>query len=336
MKPLAKSLKSAIVVTVAALALSGCSLLPEEKVESIPTLIEPPPSRAVTYPVEKKRIVEELRGLARVAPTLETDMYFKESGRLAILNVEPGQRVADGELLAQLETGSLEHQLAQAEIDLEMARLRLSATQGAPPIDVRLQELSVEKVELNVKSLRDRLDAATIRAPHDGVVQSVRGQVGQIINEYTTLMVVADPTAIEIRMEIRRREDVEKLARGQDALVEVSRDNFVPAQVVQITEDTQTAGSITSTYMVHVELDDPNSLQGLRLGDLLTTRIIVREKEDALVIPRAALREFMGRRYVRLLDGDARREVDVDIGIVTPTEVEILDGISEGDLVIGQ
>ncbi len=336
MKPLANSLKSALLVALAALALSGCSLLPEEKIEAIPTLIEPPPSRAVTYPVERKRIVEELRGLSRVAPTLETDMYFKETGRLATLNVQPGQRVTEGELLAQLETGSLEHQLAQAEIDMEIARLRLAATQGAAPIDVQLQELSTKKAELNVENLRARLEAATIRAPHDGVVQSVRGQVGQIINEYTTLMVVADPTAIEIRLEIRRREDIEKLARGQKALVEVSRDNWAPATVVQITEESQSPSSLTATYIVHVELDDPDSLQGLRLGDLLTTRIIVREKEDALVIPRAALREFMGRRYVRVLDGDARREVDVDIGIVTPTEVEILAGISEGDLVIGQ
>src|SRR5690606_28552039 len=98
---------------------------------------------------------------------------------------------------------------------------------------------------------------------------------------------------------------------------------------------TQTAGTF-GAYMVHIELEDASMLAGLNLGDLLSTRIIVREKEDALVIPRAALREFMGRRYVRLLDGDARREVDVEVGIVSPTEVEILDGISEGDLIIGQ
>ena len=336
MKPLAKAFKPAILAAMAALLFSGCSLLPEEKIETIPTLIEPPPSRVVTSPVERKRIVEELRGLARVAPTLETDMYFKETGRLATLNVEPGRRVTEGELLAQLETGTLEHQLQQAEIDLEMAKLRLAATQVAAPIDVQMQELAVRKAELNVQHLRERLDAATIRAPHDGVVQSVRGQVGQIINEYTTLLVVADPTAIEIRMEIRRREDIEKLARGQKALVEVSRDNWAPATVVQITQDPQTVGSLSPVYIVHVELDDPSALGGLRLGDLLTTRIIVREKEEALVIPRAALREFMGRRYVRVLDGDARREVDVDVGIITPTEVEILAGVAEGALVIGQ
>jgi len=336
LKPIAYVWKPAVLALLAGLALGGCSLLPEEKIEAVPTLIEPPPSRAVTYRVERKPIVEELRGLARVAPTLETDMYFKESGRLAVLNVAPGQRVRKGDLLAQLEIGTLEHQLAQAEVDVEIARLRLAATQGAPPIEVQLQELALRKAELTVEQLRSRIDAATLRAPHDGVVQSVRGRVGQIINEYTTLLVVADPAAMEIRMEIRRREDVEKLAREQKALVEVSRDNFVPARVVQITQDPETVGSITPTYFVHIELDDPAASRGLRLGDLLTTRIIVREKENALVIPRAALREFMGRRYVRILDGDARREVDVDVGIITPTEVEILAGLSEGDLVIGQ
>src|SRR5690606_31928581 len=53
LKPLAQSLKPALLAALTALLLSGCSLLPEEKIEAIPTLIEPPPSRAVTYPVER-------------------------------------------------------------------------------------------------------------------------------------------------------------------------------------------------------------------------------------------------------------------------------------------
>jgi len=329
-----KFARSAVLFCVVALAATGCSLLPEERVEELPTLIEPPPSRAVTYPVERATIVEEIRGLARVAPTLETNMYFKESGRLALLNVEPGQRVTEGEILAQLETGTLTHELEVAKVDQQMAEIRLASVRtGGTPVEVRLQELNVEKSRLEVEHFTQRLEDATIRAPHDGIVQSVRVQVGQLVPEYQTALVVADPEASELQVEMRRTDEVNKLARGQRALVEVRRDNWQPAELVQITQRDE-RGVIV--YVVHLELEDGLDGSGLRLGDLVSVRLLVQEKENALVIPRAALREFMGRRYVRVLDGDARREVDVEVGIVTPTEVEILRGISEGDLVIGQ
>lgn len=263
-------------------------------------------------------------------------MYFKQSGRLALLDVEPGQDVESGELLAQLETGTLEHQLGLAEIDLEMAELRLAAVRtGGTPVDIRLQELAVAKNRLAVENLKERLEIASIRAPHDGIVQSVRVQVGQLMQEYNTVMIVADPASRELQVEIRRNEDINKIARGQSALVEVSRDQWEPATVTQITER-ETGSSISLTYVVHLQLEEGLDTSGLRLGDLVSVRLIVQEKENALIVPRAALREFMGRRYVRLLDGEARREVDVEVGIATPTEVEILKGLSEGDIVIGQ
>lgn len=263
-------------------------------------------------------------------------MYFKQNGRLATLNVLPGQRVESGELLAQLETGTLENQRSVAEIDLQMAEIRLTSVRtGGTPVDIRLQELTVEKNRLQVQNLIERLELATLRAPHDGTIQSVRAQVGQLIEEYDTVLIVADPASNELQVEIRRTDDIEKLSRGQPALVEVRRDQWHPATVTQITE--RDTGSLASrSYIVHIQPDEGLESSGLRLGDLVSVRLIVQERDDALIIPRAALREFMGRRYVRLLDGDARREVDVEVGIVTPTEVEILQGLSEGDIVIGQ
>ena len=333
---LTRMARTALFAAAFLLGTAGCSLLPEERVEELPTLIEPPPSRAVTYEVQRARIVEEIRGLARVAPTLESNLYFKQSGRLATLNVEPGDTVRAGDLLAQLETGNLDHQLEVAKIDLEMAELRLASVQmGGTPVEIRMQELEVEKRRLEVKNLEARIDLTTIRAPHDGVVQSVRVQPGQLVQEYATAIVVADPRARELQVEIRRQEEINKLSRGGDALVEIRRDTWVPATIRQITE--RDTGSVTTlTYVVHLELADGLDSANLRLGDLVSVRLIVQEKENALVIPRAALREFMGRRYVRVLDGEARREVDVEVGIITPTEVEILKGLSAGDIVIGQ
>lgn len=316
--------------------LSGCSLLPEERVDEIPTLIEPPPSRVVTYPVERMTLQEEIRGLGRVAPTKEENLYFRQSGRVARVEAQPGQQVKEGDILVQLETGSLEHELQMAEIDLELARLELERRRvNAAPFDLQTQELNYRKAQLRVEFLKERIEAATLRAPFDGIVQSVRTRVGELVEEYKTIAIVADPAQMELQLEVRRVEDINKLARGQKAMVEVARDRFAPATVVQIT-DIETGSSFSSAKMVHLELDDGLAQSGLRLDDLVTIRLIVQEREDTLAIPRAALREFMGRTYVRVMEGDARREVDVEVGIRTTTHVEILRGLTEGALVIGQ
>lgn len=317
---------------------SGCSLLPQERVEEIPTLIEPPPSRVVAYPVERGLIVEEVRGLARVAPVRETQMYFKQSGRLAELNVRVGDRVTQGQVLARLETGSLERDIQLAEIDLEVAKLRLERVRSEGlPFEIRLEELSFQKSVLGLEWMRDRLEMATLRAPHDGVIQNLRAQETDLIQEYDPILVVADPGALQLQMEVRNVEQAGKLARGQEVQIELRQNRFADGVVVQVDDPPSASGSSSfGSKVVFIETNANPAELGLRLGDLVNVSIAVRKKEDALIIPRAALREFMGRSYVRVLDGDARREVDVEVGIQTPTHVEIVRGLSEGDLVIGR
>jgi macrolide-specific efflux system membrane fusion protein len=88
-------------------------------------------------------------------------------------------------------------------------------------------------------------------------------------------------------------------------------------------------------YVVHLELDD-KPLEPLAPNTRLSTRIVLRERIGTLAIPLAALREFKDRTYVRVLEDEVRREVDVKVGIRTETKAEILEGLSEGDLVIGK
>lgn len=84
---------------------------------------------------------------------------------------------------------------------------------------------------------------------------------------------------------------------------------------------------------VRLEIETPGLLT---MNQTVTTVITLREKADAVIVPNAAIREFTGRTYVRVLEGDTRREVDVEIGIRTPTNSEILRGIEPGTVVIGR
>lgn len=324
-----------------ALVTTGCSVLPKEEIDDAPVLVEPPPERTVTFEVERGRIAEEIRGLGRVAAVNEAELYFTLAGRIQTIAVKTGDFVRKGQVLAKLETGDLEYQLDLAKLDYNANKLRYEQSLRLAEINQTLNdpnlknlELNMEKDRVRVEYLQGRLDASTIRAPFDGRVESVRSTEGQLIKEYDTLFRLADPSELQVQIEISNQSLLSRVVPGQKVRVQVRRGQWVEGQVFQVPSITDTLAPGVPDRRVRVKLNDT----GIRLNfdDLVESVIIVREKEDALIVPNAAIREFFGRAFVRVLEGSARREVDVELGIRGQTHTEILSGLTEGQVVIGK
>jgi RND family efflux transporter MFP subunit len=321
---------------------AGCGLFREEKASGAPLLPEPPmATRTLTYPAERTNIAESIDGSAVVTPVRETSLYFIQGGRLKKLNVEPQDEVRKGDILAQLEIGALEHQLELAKVDLRIARVKLEELQVLGSVfDIRTQELQIARHEVDISFLSQRIEAATIRAPYDGIIHRVQVTISDEIEEFEPVMEILDPTELELQMKIGEN-DYYMIEPGLPAKVEVAADDWRPALVVQTTHKNPRfdASIRREEFIVHLELtrlpDSPPPPE-LRLNQRMNTQVILAMRENALVIPKAGLREFRDRTYVRILDGEVRREVDVKAGIRTDTQVEILEGLSEGDLVIGK
>ena len=318
--------------------LTSCSALPDDEKEGLRELPSIPlRSRAVTYEVERIDLAVEVRGTAVVTPTREVELYFREPGRLTELNVGVRDEVREGQVLARLESSDLEQELRLAEIDLEIARLRHEAlTAGSVTRTERvINQLELSKQELRTDYLRDRVGAYVIRSPYTGYVKTVRGKVGELIQEYNTIIEVSDPTELELQMRVNV-DEFERVVAGQQALVEVTRGSWMPGEAVAVTSRNQATDPTLrrDEYIVHLALEESGI--ELRAQGRLTARVVIESRPQTLVIPAAGLREFRDRTYVRLLEGEQRREVDVQVGVRTDTQVEILTGLEAGQLVIGK
>ena len=322
----------------AAMLLGACSALPDEN-EDLPRELPPIPlrSRAVTYPVEKIDLAVEVRGTAVVTPTREVELYFREPGRLTVLNVSVRDDVQANQVLARLESADLEQELRLAEMDLEIAGLRHQAMAAGnlTRTERAVNELELAKQEVRTEYLRDRVDAYVIRSPYDGAVKTVRGKVGELVQEYKTIIEVSDPTELELQMRVNI-DEFERVIPGQPVMIEVSRGTWSAGEVVAVSSRNQATDPTLrrDEYIAHLALEDA-SIE-LRAQARLTARIIVESRPQTLVIPAAGLREFRERTYVRVLEGELRREVDVRVGVRTDTQVEILTGLEPGQLVIGK
>ncbi len=318
---------------------AGCALLPEERVDAPPALLSPPEVRTVTYTVERGYIADELRTLGRVAAVRESTLYFRRSGRIKELLVQAGDPIKENQILAKLETGDLEHRLQlskldQKRVDMEFGRYKILLGLEISPYDLKLKQLDKDKAALEVERLEAELESSTIRAPFGGRIVTVYSRERDAVEAYKTVIKIADPVELEIQVSLPYGADVNKLVRGQKVLVNVTGETWVDGHIHQITMSEDGASSFDNKPIVQIRLEDPEI--PLEFDSLVRVTILLEEAEDALLVTKAAVRNYMGRKFVRVLDGDARREVDVVVGIEGDTHVQILKGLEENQTVIGK
>jgi multidrug efflux pump subunit AcrA (membrane-fusion protein) len=64
--------------------------------------------------------------------------------------------------------------------------------------------------------------------------------------------------------------------------------------------------------------------------------VTLQRKDNVLWLPPQAIRTFQGRQFVVVDEGNRQRRVDVKLGIQGPDRIEIVDGLKEGQKVVGQ
>jgi hypothetical protein len=82
-----------------------------------------------------------------------------------------------------------------------------------------------------------------------------------------------------------------------------------------------------------ISVDDANV--PVERGALAAVRVILQQKDNVLWLPAAAVRRFQGRDFVVVQDGDAQRRIALTTGVSTEERIEIVDGVAEGQIVIG-
>ncbi|MCL5958607.1 MAG: biotin/lipoyl-binding protein, partial [Chloroflexi bacterium] len=99
-------------VTILLVFLAGCIQLPGSVAPApVATARAVKPPTRPTAIVRRDSIVESVKVLGRVAAVREGELYFKNAGRLKKINVQSGQEVTEGQLLAEMDVGDLESRI---------------------------------------------------------------------------------------------------------------------------------------------------------------------------------------------------------------------------------
>ena len=301
-------------------------------------------------------VVGNLIGLQTVAIAPRT------GGRLLSVNVQLGDRVRRGQILAKVEDREIVEQvraaeasqevakatIRQREADLNVAKLnfersknlfqrQLLAKQALDDAESRYLaavaqlDLSTAQLSANaarLEELKINLQHTSVASPVDGYVASRTVDAGAMVNTNTSIASVVDISRLRLVVNVVEK-DLRMVSVGDVAEVEV---DAYPGEKFhgKIARVAPVLDPATRTAAMEVEI--PNSDNKLKPGMYARINLTVEEKKNTLVAPKNAVIDFESKRGVWMPNEDNRaRFVPVKLGIDGGDQVEVLDGLQEGD-----
>jgi multidrug efflux pump subunit AcrA (membrane-fusion protein) len=164
---------------------------------------------------------------------------------------------------------------------------------------------------------------------------------GRMVDGYKTVAVIAKPSDLEVSAEPTDK-DLQELYEGMPVVVApVSRPGDVIKGSIRRLPypyggGGRSVGAEEEDTSTRVTLEVTVDEAGLERGDLVRVTVVLERKDDVLWLPPQAVRTFEGREFVVVQDGEAQLRVDVKVGIESEDRVEIEEGLTEGQIVIGQ
>lgn len=236
--------------------------------------------------------------------------------------------------LTQTEIDQLQIDLvvAQANYDKAVAEVELWDVDN-PTGEPAMAELVLADAEARFKMAQKALEAVELRAPFAGQILSLGIAPGSSINAFQAVITLADPSSLEIRA-IPSADDLLKLGIGQKAVVRLSSQSGqeLAAEITNLPLSIDDETGLDNN--VHLQIED--SAVSLTLNEAAVILITIDEREDVLWLPPAALRSFQGENFVYVEIGEVQRRVNVIVGLESTDRVEIVSGLEEGQIVIGQ
>jgi RND family efflux transporter MFP subunit len=288
----------------------------------------------------RNQLLEAQEGLRDARAGGEPDQKAQLAGDLRVAKAEVDRLQQRQEALEKLlaNHASTSDEVSQNATYLERARTTLDVLQKrqrdfadrATVLEQRFA-LHVQEVHERIHLLEGRLQSATVTSPINGTLYSFPLREGGFVRMGDVMAEMADLHKVRLRAFVDES-DLGQLKLNQsvkitwDALPDrtwTGKTEQIPQQV--IARGTRSIGEVLCSV-------DNEKLE--LLPDVnVDVQILVQQKNDALAVPRGAIRTEQGKHFVLVLDGERLRRREVVLGMADPTSYEVVSGLGEDDQV---
>jgi membrane fusion protein (multidrug efflux system) len=257
------------------------------------------------------------------------------SGKIIKLHFIEGQAVSKGQLLVKLNDAELQAQKKKLELQLALAiqrneRLKkLVAVQGASKEDSDAAESLVNQLNADIEQLNAQIVKTEIRAPFSGAIGLRSVSEGAFVTSQTRIAILqqTDPLKIDFFLPeqfaalLALNSSIEFAVQG----VNEKKTGRIYAIEPQIE---------AATRSVHLRAVCLNTSGKLMPGSFVEVTVPLNETPNALMIPTEAIIPILKGQKVFISSAGKAKEVLVETGLRTDSEIQILSGLNPGDTLI--
>ncbi len=322
----------------------------EEEVVDQPR--ERPPAAVEIAPVIDMTLADTVRGVGTLRPVQNVEIKPEAGGRIKAFHFREGGFAARGELLFEIEEQKHVHRLSSSQAALEQAKSRLENLQrnheryetlyeqdlisedefDRIKTDMNAVAAEVRRLSAQVELVREDLGDTFVRAPFSGFISRRLVDPGALVSQGQLLATMYQTDPLELSFMVPEKYTV-RVDLGQKAMVEVSAH---PGKQFEgaVSFVSPTIEESTRNFEVRASIDNPENL--LRPGSFASVELILGYREASMIIPERSLVPTRDGYLVFILDEEQEKALSrpVQTGVRRPDIVEIIQGLSPGDLVV--
>jgi membrane fusion protein (multidrug efflux system) len=284
----------------------------------------------------------ELQGSVQTKQNLV--IYPEMGGILNRVYVKEGQRVSKGQLLASIDDGGLRQQVAQLQIQADLAKTtferqeRLWNQKIGSEIQYLQAKSSYEAQQKAVSQLKSQLEKSSVRAPFSGVIDDVISEQGSVVSPgQSQLMRIVNLRDMYIETDVPESY-ISSVSKNKDVLVE-----FPVLGKTMNAKIRQTGNFINpANRTFKIEIAVPNKDRAIKPN--LTAKLKINDytNENAILIPQDIISENAnGEQYIYVVKDKNGKyaiadQVIIETGKTQGDVIEVLKGLEKNDVEIIQ
>lgn len=299
----------------------------------------PEPLAVELTTLEPATIERHYRASGTLEPVRRAELRPIRAGIINVLEVDVGDVVTDGQVLARLDGRELSLMAARDNISAENAAAELDRLNGLDGTGaVASQEIDLQRHQVEAAKAAARLSKAqastmVVRAPFAGTVIRRPVDIGNLAGTSTVIYEVADLSALELPLHLPEREAA-AVTVGSSVEIELVDKTTFHGEIVR---RAPVVDALTGTveFLVRATTFPPLAVPGA----FVRARVLLERREGVSSVPADAVFELEAQRYVYVLREGKARRVAVQVGLEGtegegPGRIEIRGGLAPEDRVL--
>lgn len=298
-----------------------------------------------------------------VVTNLQTTIGSKLAGRVLAVNVNMGQDVRTGQVLATLDPADLQRQLSQSQAQLQVDQAQLPSDQATyqqaqsdfqryqtlfnngatsqADLDqyrlkvttagakVQMDESVINKDQATLSMTQQQIDELTITSPVDGTVSVKNVEVGEQVSTSSNLFTIVQPSSLNVSVNVPEQM-IGSITPGTAALITLDgqSSNAIQGKVSHISP---AMDSVSRAYPVQIDISQN---QIIKPGMTVTVQFNGLKSQPGIIIPVQAVVETSQGSEVFTINNDVAQMHLIQLGAVNSDKAVVTSGLNAGENIV--